>query len=68
MIVNTAVVVPVPPLPKDTSPVALSVPVTAVLPPKYEAPAFTYKAYGLVIVMFVPALGAPAMYKVDALV
>ena len=35
---------------------------------KYEAPAATYKAYGLVIVMFVPALGAPAMYKVDALV
>ena len=55
-------------------PVVVTVPVTAVLPPivtappKYEAPAAMYSEYGLVIVMFVPALGAPAMYKVDALV
>ena len=46
--------------------VLLSVPVTAVFPPKYTAPPATYREYGLVIVMFVPALGAPAMYKVAA--
>jgi hypothetical protein len=51
-----------------TAPVALSVPVTAVLPPKYEAPAFTYKAYGVVKVTFDPAVGAPAIYRVAALV
>ena len=53
---------------KLKSPVALSVPVTAVFPPKYTAPPATYSEYGLVIVMFVPALGAPAMYRVEALV
>ena len=43
-------------------------PATVTAPPKYAAPALTYSEYGLVIVMFVPALGAPAMYKVAALV
>ena len=43
-------------------------PVAVTKPPKYEAPAAMYSEYGLVIVMFVPALGAPAMYRVDALV
>ena len=38
-------------------------------PPKYEAPAATYKAYGLVIGSALPpATGALAMYSVAALV
>ena len=67
-IVTKAIEFPVAPLLAVIVLVALSVPVTAVLPPKYTAPAATYSEYGLVIVMFVPALGAPAMYRVDALV
>lgn len=37
-------------------------------PPKYEAPAATYKEYALVIVALPPATGALARYSVAAVV
>ena len=50
-----------------SSVVRFTVPAVTV-PPKNASPAATYNEYGLVIVTFVPALGAPAMYRVEALV
>jgi hypothetical protein len=55
-------------MPDVIVPTEFPVPFKVTFPEKKLAPLFIYSAYGFVIVTFVPALGAPPMYREDALV